>query len=288
MVLTHHHHHHLFPLILSLSLLILPSSSRTHELPALFSVPDQYLSGGQNLTDGNTVVSLSNDCSLTVYLLDILVTDYQTSTTTSNCILHLNNFGQFILTPSDEPAKNQTIYNPGPEGDYALLFVGGIAAIYGPATWNNGVPISTSTLKQRMLNAGSSDTFIASSQSIIDGTGLIAQNGNVEASITEDCTLVVSYVDTGVIIWDTPRVYDNLTGCFLLFTYGELLLQGYSGSTLVTQWTGGYPAVDIDLLVAALRYNGRIDIYGFQRLLTPPSASATAAAVAENIKMVTA
>lgn len=210
-------HHHLLPLIFLalISLLILPSSSHPDELPALFSEPDQYLTGGQNLTDGNAVLSLSNDCSLTVYLSDILVTDYQTSTTTSNCILQLNKFGQFVLTPSDEPAKNQTIYDQGQEGDYALLFVGGLAAIYGPATWNNGVPIPTTTLKQGMLKAGTSDTFITSSQIIInDDTGVIAQNGNVEASITKDCTLVVSYVDTGVIIWVTPRVYDNLTGCF--------------------------------------------------------------------------
>ena len=282
-------HHHLLP-FLALILLILPSSSHASETPALFSDPPQFLSGGHNLTVGNTTLSLSNDCGLILYLDDAPFIDFKTSTTASQCILQLNRYGQLVLTPGDETGKTQTILKKGAEGDYALLFVGGTLSIYGPATWNNNVSVPSSALKQGMLKAGTSDVFIVSDQ--IVNSGVNPSNGNVIAAITENCTFAVTNDITGEKIWETTREYDNLEDCYLLLVDGLLLLQGYNGSTLLTQWTGGYPA-GLNFYVAVLRYYGRITIYGLSNFLgvSPSSAAvavaAAAAAAAGNIKMVT-
>lgn len=160
-------------------------------------------------------------------------------------------------------------------------------AIYGPTTWNNGVPVP-SILKQGKLKAGTSNVFIVTGQTV--NASVNPQNGNVKVVITEQCRLSVMN-DTGSVedvIWQSTGMFDNLTDCYLLVAYGQLLLQGYDGSTVVSQWTSGNFPSGITLYVGVLRrHSGRISVYGLNQNIFGKSVAAAISAY-QNIKMVTA
>ncbi|KAH7671202.1 alpha-D-mannose-specific plant lectins domain-containing protein [Dioscorea alata] len=292
--------YHLLPLILSLSLLILPSSSHA-ETQAMFSEPLQFLFGGQSLTDGDLTLSLSNDCGLILYKAGIPVLDFNTRTTTSYCALLVNTYGRLLLVPDNEQTITQAISTKTNSGSYALLFVDGKLGIFGPAIWNNGVSRSTlfninqptRGLNHEKLKTGFADYILFPGDTITgsaNGDVVIAQNGKVSTVITNKCALAVKDDTTNKTIWHTWPTSSEPTECFLEFTsHGELLLQGYNGSGVYTQWKGGYSARE-KLYVCLLRYFGRITIYGLKTWLYDGSASAAGAAsidVVENIEMVT-
>lgn len=276
-------HHHLLP-FLALILLILPSPSHAQvpdATPALFSDSKAYLPGGQNLTNGDLTLSLSNDCGLILYKDDSPVKDFNTSTTTSGCLLSLNSYGQLVLRPSYEPAPTQIIGEKGEFGDYAMLFIDGSLGIFGPASWSNSVPAPG--LKQESLHAAMSNNFLVSPNYVNgneNGDVVIGQNSPVSVVVTNHCTLSVMN-DANEVLWESNEPTNEQKTCFLvLLDIGELLLQYYEGSQLHTQWTGG-SLEKYNLYVAVLRYNGRITIYGHMIYLPDM-------VVAENIKMVTA
>ncbi|XP_039133747.1 uncharacterized protein LOC120270742 [Dioscorea cayenensis subsp. rotundata] len=273
-------HHHLLPLILPLVLLILPSSTHA-TTKAMFTEPLQLLFGGQNLTDGDLTLSLSNDCSLILYKDGIPAKDFNTSTTTSSCALLVTQNGQLDLVPDNELTPTQTIGKKTYPGRYALLFINGNLGIFGPAMWDNG-----------------STDYILFSGNYVTGSGngdvVIAQNGKVSTVITKKCALAVKDDSANKTIWHSWPTSDEPTECFLeLKSNGQLLLQRYNESGVVTQWKGGYAAKD-NLYVCLLRYYGGITIYGLKTWLyhdgssSSSAAAAAAAVVAEKIKMVTA
>ncbi|KAH7681562.1 alpha-D-mannose-specific plant lectins domain-containing protein [Dioscorea alata] len=292
-------HYHLLPLILALILLILPSSSHA-KTQAMFSEPLQILFGGQSLTDGDLTLSVSNDCGLILYKAGRPVLDFNTSTTTSCCALLLNKYGQLLLVPDNERTLTQAISKKTKSGRFALLFVDGKLGIFGPAIWNNGVNHST-LFNWNKLTLGynhekiktASTDYILFSGNIANGSAngdvVIAQNGEVSATITKKCALAVND-DTGKNIWSSAPTSAEPTQCSLeLTSHGELLLQRYNESGIFTQWSGGCSAEE-KLYVCLLRYYGRISIYGLKTWLYDGSsfaAPAVSVVVAENIQMVT-
>ncbi|KAH7671197.1 alpha-D-mannose-specific plant lectins domain-containing protein [Dioscorea alata] len=296
-------HHHLLPLILPLVLLILPSSSHA-TTKAMFSEPLQLLFGGQNLTEGDLTLSLFNDCGLILYKAGIPVLDFNTSTTTSYCALFVSDGGQLILAADNERTPTQTIFKKTYSGRYALLFIKGKLGLFGPANWNNGVKPTTffninyqPTLNHEKLKTGSTD-YILLSGNIVTGSAngdvVIAQNGKVSTVITKKCAIAVKDDTANKTIWHSWPTSDEPAECFLeLKPNGELLLQRYNESGVVTQWKGGYASKD-NLYVCLLRYFGGITIYGLKTWLyddgssSSSAAAAAAAVVAEKIKMVTA
>ncbi|XP_039117180.1 mannose-specific lectin 2-like [Dioscorea cayenensis subsp. rotundata] len=294
-----HHHQLLLPLILALILLlILPSSSHT-ATQAMFSMPLQFLFGGQSLTDGDLTLSLSKDCGLILYKTGSPVLNFNTSTTTSYCALFVSDKGQLILIPDNERTPTQTIGKETSTGRYALLFIDGKLGIFGPAIWNNGVQPPTLFnidkptlgLNHEKLKTGSTD-YILFSGNIATGSAngdvVIAQNGMVTTVITNGCALAVKDDATDSTIWHSWPTSSEPTECFLeLKSNGELLLQGYNESGVYTQWEGGHAARE-NLYVCLLRYFGRIAIYGRRTWLYDGSSATSAAVVAEKIKMVTA
>ncbi|KAJ0973269.1 hypothetical protein J5N97_021228 [Dioscorea zingiberensis] len=226
--------------ILSLLLLLFPSSSLAHD--ALFSDPLQILYGGENLTDGDLTLSLSNKCSLVLYKAGDKVLDFKTTIdSTKHCALLVSPDGQLHLVPDNELIPTTKIGKKTYPGRYALLFIKGKLGIFGPA--------------------------------IANGEVVIAENNKVSAVITPYCTLSVKY-NSKVTVWETEPRSSKPTACELsLKSNGELLLQGDGEAGVYTQWNGGF-ASEEKLYVCLLRYNGQILVYGLKSWLYQPTTDA--------------
>ncbi|KAJ0973268.1 hypothetical protein J5N97_021227 [Dioscorea zingiberensis] len=260
--------------ILSLLLLLFPSSSLAHD--ALFSEPIQFLFGGENLTDGDLTLSLSNKCSLVLYNAGEKVLDFKTTiNSTKHCALLVSPDGQLLLVPDNELIPTTKIGKKTYPGRYALLFIKGKLGIFGPAMWDNGVTGITYTTSHH-LKSGVANYLLFSGHTVsgsANGDVVIAENNKVSAVITPYCTLSVKY-NSNVTVWETEPQSSEPTACELsLKPNGELLLQGDGESGVYTQWSGGY-ASEEKLYVCLLRHNGQILVYGLKAWLYEPTTDA--------------
>ncbi|XP_039133749.1 uncharacterized protein LOC120270744 [Dioscorea cayenensis subsp. rotundata] len=281
-------YHHLLPFLALIVLLILPSSSHAILTDALFSETNDFIFGGQNLTNGNGTLSLLNNCGLSYYIKGQKVVDFNTTINgTKGCTLSVTRRGLLSLDDGSGNAP-RTLGTAGELGEYVLLASNERFGVYGPRIWDNGVsrPPST-TLENKKLLRATSNNFIYSDNSIdgiANGNATIATNDDVKAYITQKCTLSVKN-STGTIWESTPSSNESNVCSLWLTNRGPLLLQYEDSKGLQTQWTGG-AFEKVNLYVALLRSFGKIGIYGLKddiRDISPYPGSA-----AENIKMVTA
>ncbi|XP_020252460.1 uncharacterized protein LOC109829822 [Asparagus officinalis] len=251
---------------------------------------------GQNFSYDMTVhgvpygpyeLTFQNDCNLVIYQHGQKRWESNTTQTKyRDCYLTVQQDGEVVLRTN----YYYTLWSSGVKstlGDYIffLTYAGGLS-VYGPQVWISDNPVTMSSVAPMTTTT---DIVFYTGQVTMATYGIVIQFKNFRLVLQEkDCNLVVEDMyDDFKILWQTG-VFADTGDCYLTMSLtGELMVK-YNRRDIL--WRSGVSSDRAGKFLLALRYDGRIAVYGPEvwGILDPYGAQTAVGSSAEGARVIMA